>query len=377
MQSTRSITIRNLSFRLFMLLLVAASAASGSPSSKTEDNEVPLSEPLIVKWRYQSDRLTNLTPVSDSRNVYVPLSGGSIIALAAGSGQLVWRTDAGGELSAAPVADDRNVYLATEYHEGDSEQSPVRGALRAISKDTGVTRWLRTLSAPVRGSMALSALRLFAGTSDGRVYAFDNNNGLSVWIKQFGQPLSIQPAVYGDRLYLNADAQTLVALNVANGNPLWRYRAQTPISSSAAVANGRVFFGSTDGSIYAVNEQQSKLLWRHRTGASVQSVMLLENGVVAASLDNFAYLLSVKNGAIIWRQLLPGRIASRPITSTDGALFTPLSTDSAVVLRLKDGKPVNNLPLGEENSSSAAPVIGAKRLFITTPHAVLAFAPPH
>jgi outer membrane protein assembly factor BamB len=307
--------------------------------------------------------------------VYVPLSGGTIIALSAESGQLAWRADAGGELSTPPVVDDRNVYLATEYREGNSEQSPVRGALRAISKDTGVTRWLRTLSAPVRGSMASSSLRLFAGTADGRVYAFDKNNGLSVWITQYAQPLSIQPAVYGDRLYLNGDAETLVALDVANGNPLWRYRTQTPISSSVAVANGRVFFGSTDGSIYAVDEQRSKIIWRHRTGASAQSVMLVENGVVAASLDNFAYLLSPKNGAIIWRQLLPGRIASRPVTTPDGALFTPLSTDNAVVLRLKDGKPVNNLPLGEENSSSAAPVIGAKRLFITTPHFVLAFAP--
>ena len=116
--------------------------------------------------------------------------------------------------------------------------------------------------------------------------------------------------------------------------------------------------------------------WKRRTGAGVQAVAVVENGLLASSLDNFAYFLSLKNGAVLWRQLLPGRIPARPVTASDGALFTPLSTDSAIVLNLKDGKPLNTLLIGEENTSSAAPVAARNLILLTTQHGLLAFSTP-
>jgi outer membrane protein assembly factor BamB len=128
--------------------------------------------------------------------------------------------------------------------------------------------------------------------------------------------------------------------------------------------------------VYAVNDRGGKLLWKRRTGAGVQAVAAVENGLLASSLDNFAYFLSLKKGAVVWRQLLPGRIPARPVTASDGALFTPLSTDSAIVLNLKDGKPLNTLRIGEENTSSAAPVAAGNFVLLTTQHGLLAFSAP-
>jgi outer membrane protein assembly factor BamB len=358
------------------LLLVSVGAFVGpKPIAKQEDH-VPLAQPLIVRWKYESDRITNLTPASDNQTIYLPLSSGTLIALSAADGRLKWRTDSGGDFSVSPIADERNVYVATEYREGNGEQAPLRGALRAISKDTGVTRWMRTLSAPIRGQMVASGLRLFAGGLDGRLYAFDKGSGISVWINQYGQPFSAQPIAFDDRLYVAGDAVTLLGLEQASGKLIWRYRMRSAISCPVAVANDVVYVGSSDGYASAISESRSKLLWRHRTGAAVQAVIVVEDGLLAASLDNFVYLLSLKKGAIVWRQLLPGRTAARPYTSTDGALFAPLSTNNAIVLGLRDGKPVNTLPLTEENSSSAAPIAVANSVIIVTAHVLLAFSPP-
>jgi hypothetical protein len=71
---------------------------------------------------------------------------------------------------------------------------------------------------------------------------------------------------------------------------------------------------------------------------------------------------------------LPGRLSSPPVTAGDGALFTPFSTDQAIVLNLRDGKTVNTLPLGEENSSSASPISINNLVLITIPHGLLAFS---
>ncbi len=73
-----------------------------------------LSQPLTVRWRYESNVTLNLTPAFDNERIYLPLAGGTIVALKARDGQLYWRSEMGGELSASPVADESAIYVASE-----------------------------------------------------------------------------------------------------------------------------------------------------------------------------------------------------------------------------------------------------------------------
>ena len=357
----------------WFLLALPASVVQALPLHPAPD-QIALSQPLTIKWRYQSDQISNLTPASDRTTVFVPLSGGMLVALNAADGKLMWRAEAGGEFSAAPTTDDRAVYAATQYVE--PQQGHIHGTLRALSKTTGVTLWMRTLPAPLGGSLVAGEKALFAGSSDGRVYAFNKHTGLTIWINEYSEGFASQLTLSGQSVYLGSDGGNLLALDQASGRLAWQYRTRGAIHGPIAVTNGVVYFGSGDGYVYAFNELRAKLLWRRRTGAAVQSVAAVDNGLLAASLDNFVYFLSFKKGALGWRRQLPGRISARPITAPDGALFTPLSTESAIVLSLRDGKPANTLALGEENSSSAAPIAVENMVMITTSHGLLAFAAP-
>jgi eukaryotic-like serine/threonine-protein kinase len=358
---------------VYLVLALAATAFEGACVISTKAQPA-LSQPMIMQWRFQSDRTSNLTPASDGKTVYLPLAEGVLVALNPADGKLIWKAEAGGEFSAAPAVDDRCVYVATQYAETD--RADVHGTLRAISKATGVTLWMRTLPGPLRGGLIAGAGALFSGSADGRVYAFNKQSGLSLWINEYREAFSSQPALAGSLVYIGSERGTLLALDQSTGGLKWQYHALAGIQGQIAIANGTVFFGSADGYVYAFSESRSKLVWRRRTGAAVQAVAAVENGLLAASLDNFAYLLSFRKGALVWRRQLPGRISSRPITASDGALFTPLSTDSAIVLGLRDGKPVNTLALGEDNSSSAAPITVGDLVLITTPHGLQAFASP-
>ena len=360
--------------KLICCCLLALSGLPIPSVAQAPPNQIALSQPLVVKWRYQSDQTTNLTPAADKTTVFLPLAAGTLIALNAADGKLLWKAEAGGDFSAAPTTDDRSVYAATKYSE--IEQGHVHGTLRALSKPTGVTLWMRTLPAPLGAGLAAGVNALFAGDVDGRVYAFDKHTGLALWINHYAEGFSSEPLVAGQFVYLGSDAGNLLALDQATGRLVWQYHSHGAIQGPIAAANGIIYFGSGDGYVYAFSESRRKLLWRRRTGAAVQAVVVVENGLLAASLDNFAYLLSLKKGALVWRRQLPGRIPARPFTAADGALFTPMSTDSAVVLGLRDGKPANTLPLGEENSSSAAPIVVGDLVLIATSHGVLAFAAP-
>ena len=356
------------------LILIASTLQFGATYAPR--NQIALSEPLTIRWRYESDRTSNFTPATDGTTVYLPLSEGILVALNASDGHLRWKTDVGGNFSASPVADERSVYAAGQYGAAVNEQRRVHGTLRALSKTTGVTVWMRTLQAPLSGSLLVGESALFAGGADGKVYAFDKRSGLTLWVNQYAETFSSHPASAGHLLFIGSEQGSLFALDQATGNAAWHYQTRGPIQGPIAIVNGTVCFGSGDGYVYALRWSSAKLIWRRRTGAAVQAVASVENGLLAASLDNFVYLLSANRGSLIWRRLLPGRISARPITAPDGALFTPLSTDSAIVLGLRDGKPVNTLSLGEENSSSAAPIAVDNLVLVTTPHGLLAFARP-
>lgn len=355
------------------MLIATVSAAICSATTGAGDGPI-LSQPLTIAWRYETDQTTDFTPAADAHTVFIPMSSGVLVALNAVDGKLVWKAEAGGNFSAAPIADERSVFVAQGY--GDPDRKPVSGALRALSKTTGVTLWMRTLPVALSSGLAFDPVSLFGASPDGHVYAFDKRTGLVLWSNQYEEEFSAPPTVAGDHVYFGSQAGTVRALNVKTGKLEWQYKAGGAIEGPVAVSDRVVYFGSADGNVYAFSEIRARLLWHRRTGAAVQAVTAEPNGVLAASLDNFAYFLSLNKGALIWRRQLPGRILSRPLTASDAALFTPFSTDQAIVLNLRDGKTANTLMLGEENSSAAAPISVDSLVLITIPHGLLAFSAP-
>src|SRR5688572_20527897 len=319
---------------ILSLLLISAPAGFGHRGKLTPDNGLVLSQPLVVRWQYNSDLTLNLTPAVAELSIFLPLAGGNIVSLNGADGQLVWKSDTGGEISASPAADENKVYVASEYGDVASVSRTTKGALRALGEEAGVTRWMRTLPAPIRGGLAVSPTTLFGGAGDGTVYAIDKNTGLTRWTTQYGTSFASQPILSGSLLFIGSEEGSLYAIDQASGSTMWRYRTRGPIRGPVAVVSGIVYFGSGDSYVYAVRETTGALLWRSRTGAAVQSVASASDGLLVASLDNFVYLLSLNHGNRLWKRQLSGRISSQPLTATDGALFVPLSSDSGVVLAL-------------------------------------------
>jgi outer membrane protein assembly factor BamB len=370
-----------------LALVLFIGQAIGTPVSSAQTNvnhpreiklsvRAVLSQPMTVGWRYDSDQTLNLTPASDEERLYLPLASGIVVSLKADNGQLNWRSDMGGELSASPVADDHGVYVASETGKAESGERRATGALRLLGREGGVTQWMRTLAMPLRGSLTLSNGALFGGGSDGKAYAFDSKSGAVRWFYDYGGPFSGQPVVSDGRVYFGSEDGNLLALDESSGKLQWHYRTKGPVRGP--VANGRavVYFGSGDGYVYAVNATTGKLLWRKRTGAGVEAVVRIGDELLVASLDNFVYKFS-SAGARLWKRQLPGRISSQPLMTSTHALFMPLSSSAGVVLEIRDGRPVNSLPVGLEITSSASPIAVGDVVLLTTQQGLIAFTQPH
>ena len=358
--------------KLALVLILAVAILAQLPIARA-DSPMLLSQPLTVRWRYESNVTLNLTPAFDNERIYLPLAGGTIVALTATDGRLFWRSDMGGELSASPIADESAIYVASETTGTDPRRSG--GALRALGREGGVTQWMTPLVKPLRGALAIGGGKVFAGGADGRAYAFDKHTGGVLWSIPFAAAFNGQPVLKAGRVYFGSEDGTLLALEESTGRLLWRFRTKGAVRGPVAVDGENVYFGSGDSYVYAVSADRGRLKWRKRTGAGVEAVKLADNMLLVASLDNFAYLLNDK-GAMLWKKQLPGRISAQPLATQEAALFTPLSSSAAVVLSLKDGKQVNTLPTEEELTSSASPILVGDAVIVTTEHGLLAFARP-
>lgn len=384
-QFRRFAVVSVLGFFLSIGLLIGLTIEIPQSSAQTNGNHTSnikvndhavLSQPMTIGWRYDSDQTLNLTPAFDQERLYLPLAGGVIVSLSANNGQLNWRSDMGGELSASPVADDQGVYVASETGRPESDGARrATGALRSLGREGGVTQWMRTLAMPLRGSLTLSNGVLFASGSDGKAYAFNSKSGVLRWSYDYGQPFNGHPIVSDGRVYIGSEDGNLLALDESTGKLQWHYRTKGPVRGPVAIGQTTVYFGSGDSYVYAVNAASGRLLWRKRTGAGVQAVVRVAEDLVVASLDNFVYKFS-SAGARLWKRQLPGRISSQPLITNMDALFMPLTSSAGVVLGLRDGRPVNSLPVGLEITSSSSPIAIGNVVLLTTQQGLLAFTQP-
>jgi eukaryotic-like serine/threonine-protein kinase len=351
---------------LLVLFFCAHAAAQERPA---------LSRPLHLRWSFETEGIAGITPAADGNVIYVPLNDGVVVSLKGADGEFVWKSEVGGRISASPVADAKGVYVA-------SESSPPRsspylqatGALRVLSRQNGVTTWMRTLPAPIRGVPVANPTTLYGATSDGRLYAIKKETGEILWIKYSSSPFTPFTVLSGDNLYAADEEGNLQAIEQATGRTLWRYRTRKGLASAVTVNEGSIYAGSLDGSVYAFNESTGRLRWRVRTGAAVQSIVAAGKCLLATSLDNFVYCLSPQRGVRLWKYRLAGRVLARPLVLNDDVLFTPLAGEEGVILSLQDGKKVNSVYVGEDNNTGASPLLSGNLILLTTRKGLLAFS---
>lgn len=365
-------------FLLFTLLTLSAlpsPAARPSPA----DEQLSLTSPLVGRWEYGTDQTLNLSPAVREGAVYLPLAAGNLVALRLADGKLDWRAEMGGDITASPASDERAVYVASQTVTPLESTARTEGTLRALSRASGVTLWARSVPSPLRGDMASDGTGLFGWGRDGQLYAFEKESGKVRWVLSLDAPLTASLADSGRGVYVGGRDGSVASIEKSNGTNLWRYRTpgapSAPVTSIAVGAN-RVFVGTAEGSVLALDESTGNLLWKVRNGSGVQTLAATGQGVLAASSDNFVYLLSARRGRRVWKRQLSGRVTAAPAVMPQQAFLCPLAGEECVVLDLKTGRRVNRLVVGEDNNTSASPRVAGNLLLVTTRRGLLAFANP-
>ena len=146
----------------------------------------------------------------------------------------------------------------------------------------------------------------FVAGSDGVVRALDGDGGKCIWKAYTSGPILYPPAIDENRLFVGSGDGFVYAFEAATGEPLWRFRAAPvqrkiatygrltstwPVASGVLVDEGVVYaaagIASYDGThVYALDAATGKIRWQNNssghisgggqvTGVSVQGHLLL------------------------------------------------------------------------------------------------------
>ncbi len=301
----------------------------------------------------------NVMPVVSGDSVFVGDASGSVAALDAQGGGILWEADVASPVTASPVLVDDLVVVGTED-----------GAIVALDAATGNERWAFAAGSRVGASLAAVDGTVFAGTDDGTMYGLEATTGAPLWehaadgaitrgpaiadgvmflgaeggqfsaidiatlqvrwVAELGPGELATPAVTDGTVYtatgLSADvAHEVVALDIADGSLRWAFAApsdQTVFVS--AVADGLVYAGSEDSNLYAIDAASGALRWTLDTGGGVGSLAAFADGVLyVPSADRFVYAVDAATGEELWKvevggaPSIPVVIAGRVIVGTD------------------------------------------------------------
>ncbi len=351
------------------VLLVGLAACSSGPKKPPP---TPLADikPQITGRVVWTSRISSIDfPMSIAVNAgqfTVAASDGTVMALDAESGRVIWKGNAGAQLSAGVGSDGQTAAVVTE--DGN-----------VVAMDAGKVLWSVPLATRVVSAPLVAGGRVFVMGVDRSVAAFDAKDGLRLWsVPRSGDPLNLSQtgvlAPFKDTL-LAGQSSKLAGLDPLSGGIRWEVALAMPrgtneIERLADLVGPAVRVGdficarSFQSAVGCVDAQNGKLLWSRNAGGRM-GVAADAKYLVAADASDRITAWKMGSGEVAWtsdvylfRSLSTPLIVGPVVTFGDleGNLIF-LSTDKgAAQLRV----PTDGSPL------AAAPVVSGMTLLAVT-----------
>lgn len=357
-----------------------------------------LADNLTLAWRTDIGRGTRRNsrllgqPVGAEGKVFAVDASGTISAVAADDGGIVWRTPLEG------LGDsDRLRAGGIVYGDGRLYVTTAAGGVVSLDAETGRELWRKSLLAPIRVAPTFIEGRLLVLTSSNQLFALDAATGDLIWqhaglFEQAAILGAAAPAAVSELAIVAYSSGEVFALDLREGQPFWSDTVLRPrrtlaignisdITGSPVIDSGRVIVAGNGGETASLDLRTGARLWDvditspHTPWVAGDFLYLLtdRNEVVA---------LVRRNGLIRWVSPL-GRLRNPdnpdsqrvfwagPVLAGDRLLFAG-STGEAVSVSPYTGEILGRIDLGAP--VSLPPIVFNETLvFLTDDGTLLAY----
>ncbi len=210
------------------------------------------------------------SPAVAAGRVYFGSSDGSVYAVEAATGKLVWRFRTNGLVHSSPAVADGVVYV------GSWDAS-----LYALDARTGAERWRfktgdteGSVFTGIQSSPAVAGGVVYFGCRDANLYAVEARTGKRRWVFPIeGRSWVVStPAVRDGRVFFGtSDSHRFFALDARTGEKTLELNLGMFVFSSPAIAGSTAYIGSYNGRLYAIDLTASKVAWFFPTASSARN----------------------------------------------------------------------------------------------------------
>jgi outer membrane protein assembly factor BamB len=255
------------------------------------NNAVIAGDPLNVRWQVETGGPISASPTFANGIVYVGNNTGTLFALRAIDGHVVWKHHVSNALMSAPLIYHGLIIVG----EGDS-----------VSAGPGPNQ------------------PLHVGTGQSALIAFDAHSGVIHWrapLQGSGMPT---PAIIDGVLVHHDGSGHIIAVDPITGHVLYLRNLHSVASMTAALPMGGgryVTAGVTDNAVWEIEARTGRTIWRSNAlpanasgigdcplasdgrrvfGDYVQSLPPYTHSIVGHSVREHAYAIDARTGALVW-----------------------------------------------------------------------------
>jgi outer membrane protein assembly factor BamB len=296
-------------------------------------------------WSFPSDAIEGAdnawtSPAIANNIVYYGVNRPTpvVFAINATTGTEIWRHNGPfANIISSPALENGRIYVAF-----------TDGTIRALDAANGQIIWSVTQDQGAFSSPAIANGRLYIAIHNRGLLALDANTGSQLWLAAMPGPQWSSPAIESGRVFVGSrDDQKLYAFDAATGNTLWTATTNDWVQTSPAVANGVVYIGNNAGNLYALNAQSGALIWQtaFAPGFGSLSSPTVANGVVyiASGIDDSGtrfdgklYALDATSGEVLFSDFVSendqgeSRWVNASPTIDNGVVYIPNYGDGTV-----------------------------------------------
>ncbi len=347
------------------------SAQNGSSASEKSNAETKA--PFNKCWEYSFENTVRRSIASTNGTVYLSEGGGKVRAISAKSGQVLWVTELGGEISASLAIPRVGLAVVTTRAETLTDQPP-NSTLRLLNFDTGLVRFTVPVKTSGETHLGISGSRLIIIDSVGSISAFDIENGNAAWKANLGGRVTAAPA-YTALSVAVATEKKIDIVSVANGTLTATIKTEQPVTSLEIRENEMIVAGDDRGHVTNFRDLSGAIWWRFKSGARIGTITETKEGMLVGSFDNFLYMISKYSGDVKWKRRMEGRLVNKPFVSGDLAFTSVSVEDTAALIDLDNGKVIEQISLGENRYAITSPVLtDGSVLVFSVPEAIVAYS---
>jgi len=258
----------------------------------------------------------------------------------------LWTTDIGKgndgrALSLRPAVIGNRVYAADHS-----------GTIAALNAADGRLLWERKMRIPFSGGPDVDGEHLAVGASNGELLLLSTRDGSQRWRVQLGSEILSVPRIIGDLVVVHTIDDSVYGIDLNEGSERWRFGYQAPIltlrgSSSPTAGPEGIIVGVSSGRLVYLDPAQGLPIWEvvvsppsgrtelERIADIDTDPVVLGDQVFVASFNGDLAAVEINGGAVLWRRELSAHagLAATPealyITDSNDQLWAADPTDGA------------------------------------------------